>query len=152
MGFFLACVLHLGIVQAHAETFYVEAGSFGSRDDAAAAAALARKAGIDVRVVKRFQLNHGFEFVLLLDGVEDGAAAQKAAADLEKATSQHASVHSSGGAPTPDVAPEQAKTAAQWVSRVSDGLGGPTGGSDALARAPVVHFVFDRTPAHPGVE
>lgn len=145
MGFFLAGVLHLVIAQAHAETWYVEAGGFRSREDAASSAALARKAGIDVRIVKRFQLNHGFEFVLLVDGQADAATARDTAIALERATSQHALAISVGGVPAADAAPEQAKTAAQWVSRVSDAMGGASGGSEALARAPVVHFVFERT-------
>lgn len=145
MALFLAFLLSFGVRAAHAETYYVEAGNFATRDAAATQASSARKAGADVRVVKRFQLNSGFEFVLVLDGLTSADAAETAAATIERATGQHAVVYSTGAAPVVDAAPEQAKTAAQWVTRASEAVGGVTGGADALARAPVVHFVFERT-------
>lgn len=144
MGLLLALCIHLA--SAATPSWYVEAGSFPTRDDATAAAQVARKAGLAPRVVKRFVVNHGFEFVLVIDGLADAATAKTAAAGLEKATGQHAVVLSTGGAPAPvDAAPDEAKTAAQWVASVREAVGGSTGGADALARGAVVHFVFERT-------
>lgn len=141
MALFLAFLLLAA--PAWAGDFYVEAGSFGSREEAATAAALARKAGLAPRVVKRFQLNQGFEFLLLIDDLPDAEAAKQAAAALQTATSEQALVFSTQPVATP-AAPEEALTAAQWVARATDAVGGPTGGADALARAAVVHFVYER--------
>lgn len=138
-------LMMMGVPDAHAADFYVEAGSFPSREDAAVAAAAARKAGLTPRVVKRFELNRGFAFMLVVENLPDAAAASAAAATLEKATSHHAVVF-----PTAAVtqqapkAPDAARTAAEWIARVCGALGGETGGADALARAGAVHFVFER--------
>ena len=153
MGSFLALPLALLVVFAPSSLagdaspeFYVEAGAFASRDEANDSAVLARKAGLAPRVVKRFLVNRGFEFVLVVDGLADAGAAATAASALQQATSQRAVVLSSGGPPAAAAQPpDEARTAAQWVASVAGAVGGPTGGSDALARGAVVHFVFERT-------
>ncbi|MSP57049.1 MAG: hypothetical protein EXR69_15835 [Myxococcales bacterium] len=153
MGSFLALsfalLLSFGPVSLAGDAsdeFYVEAGAFTSREEATASAVLARKAGLAPRVVKRFLVNRGFEFVLVVDGLPDAAAATIAASALESATAQRAVVLSSAGPASPAAQPpDEARTAAQWVASVSAAVGGAAGGSDALARAAVVHFVFERT-------
>lgn len=146
MFLLLLHLLTLGAPEARAADYYVEAGSFPSREDAAAAAAAARKAGLTPRVVKRFELNRGFAFMLVVENLPDAAAAAAAAATLEKATAHHAAVFPTAGAvePAAPKAPDAARTAAEWIARVSEALGGETGGADALARAGAVHFVFER--------
>ncbi len=143
MGIFLALFVHLAA--AGAPDFYVEAGAFATREEAAGAVVLAKKAGLSPRIVKRFVVNHGFEFVLVIDGLGDEKTADTTAAALEKATSLHTFVLSPGGAPEPVAPADEARTPAQWVASVAEALGGPSGGSDALARGAVVHFVFERT-------
>lgn len=141
----LLSLLSMAVPDLRAQDYYVEAGSFPTREDAAAAAAAARKAGLTPRVVKRFELNRGFAFMLVVENLADAAAANAAAATLEKTTAHHAVVFPTTAAPVPaPTAPDAARTAAEWVARVSGALGGETGGADALARAGAVHFVFER--------
>ena len=140
----LAGLLALCVPSVHAADYYVEAGSFTTREDASAAAASARKAGLTPRVVKRFELNHGFEFVVLVEGLKDAASATATAAALEKATSQRAVIFAPEAPAAPAKAPDQARTAAEWVARAAKAVGGETGGADALARAGAVHFVVER--------
>lgn len=144
MVLLLAGLLALCVPSVHAADYYVEAGSFTTREDASAAAAAARKAGLTPRVVKRFELNHGFEFVVLVEGLKDAASATATAAALEKATSQRAVIFAPEAPAAPSKAPDQARTAAEWVARAAKAVGGETGGADALARAGAVHFVVER--------
>lgn len=144
MVLLLAGLLTLCVPSVRAADYHVEAGSFATREDATAAAAAARKAGLIPRVVKRFELNHGFEFVVLVEGLKDAAAAAVAAASLEKATAQHAVIFAPESPSVAQIAPEQARTAAEWVARAATAVGGETGGADALARAGAVHFVVER--------
>lgn len=143
--------LLLAVRLAFASGYYVESVAVGDREQAARLQEQARAAGVEARVIRRFRLGHGWEFALLADGLEGEAAATVAAGRLAAATALKVTVFREEGARSvaveapPAPAPEQpAMTAAQWITRVDEALGGATGGGQALARAAAVHFVFER--------
>lgn len=143
----------LGAARALAASagWWLEGPEVVERADAAALQASAERAGYHARVVKRFHLGEGWEFVTLVEGFADEAAATSAAKKLAKDTGIPLSVvHDPtrpGGSRTPVPAPAPVAApsdAAGIIAAARAAGGGPTGGVAALARAPAVHFVFER--------
>lgn len=111
---------------------------------------VADRAGYDARVVKRFRLGEGWEFVTLVEGFADEASASAAARRLSRDAGQtFVLVHDPAkGPPTRTSvgaeAPAGGPTASALLGAARAAHGGPTGGAAALARARAVHFVFAR--------
>lgn len=144
--------LVLSLALAHATDFYVESDPVADRDAATAMWDKARAAGMAPRLVRRFRLGHGWEFVLLVEGMTDEAAARTTAEHLSDVLDARVTVFREGegskAVPVigPEPAPESpAMTAGQWLAKVDASLGGAAGGAGELGRAGAVHFVFTRT-------
>lgn len=144
--------LLLAVGLARADGYYVESAPILERDAANAVQEKARAAGLDGRIVRRFRLGHGWEFVLLVEDIPSEAEATAAATKLADAVDLKVTVffEESGAKAVPVAAPPAvteapAMTAAQWLARVDAAMGGATGGASELARAGAVHFVFARS-------
>ncbi|GDX78815.1 hypothetical protein LBMAG42_06260 [Deltaproteobacteria bacterium] len=148
-------LLILAMARAVAATgaWWLESPEMLERASAATVESAAAKAGYSVRVVKRFHLGEGWEFVALVEGFADEAAATAAARSLNKDTGVVMTlVHDPAKGPPVRTSVDDAKKAA--VVPVSDAAGviagciaahgGATGGAAALARAPAVRFEFER--------
>jgi hypothetical protein len=82
--------------------------------------------------------------VLLIEGFADATAANAAMARVGTSVGGGLTVYRVGG---PAVAPPPATTtmtATEWLARAREAHGGASGGAAALARAAVVHVVYDR--------
>lgn len=132
-----------------ADAWWLESPEMNERAGAEFVEASSTKAGFSVRVVKRFHLGEGWEYVALVEGFADQAAAADAARTLKAETGVTLTlVHdpAKGRAVRTEVdeaAPERAS--AGVIAACLAAHGGPTGGVAALARSPAVHFSFERT-------
>ncbi len=137
---------------AHAEEFYLEAPPVATREDAVRVEEAVRAAGYPGRVVRRFRLGRGWEFVVLVEHFASDKEAAAAAARLGKELGSEVTAWRLDDAPRavavdlPPVASAPADTgAAEWIARARATHGGSTGGASGLARVAAVHFVFART-------
>lgn len=134
---------------AWAEEFFLEVGPLPERAEATAAQASIKQAGLSGRVVRRFRLGHGWEFVVLVEHLPDRAQAEAAAVRLGTETKRPVTVYRMDGdepevlQPTPPVG--STPSAASLADQVATAVGGEAGGAGVLARAAAVHFVFDRS-------
>lgn len=130
--------------------WWLEGPEMAERADAVALQSSAERGGYHARVVKRFHLGEGWEFVTLIEGFGDEEAAAAAAKKLTKDGLKLTLVHdpAKGGATRVAVAappPAVSATDSSAVLAAARAVnGGPTGGVSALARASAVHFVFER--------
>jgi hypothetical protein len=139
---------------ARAEEYYLEAAPVPERPDAARIEKAVTAAGFDARVVRRFRLGKGWEFVVLVEHFASAKDAAAAASRLETDLGTDVTawrLDDTAKAVAVDLpaleAPTEDAGAAPWLARARAAHGGPTGGASALARAGAVHFVFDRTLA-----
>lgn len=137
---------------ALATEYYLESASSDDRDAMAALEQKVDTAGFDGRLVRRFRLGHGWEWVLLVESFTSEADARAAVSKLQPVVGATLSVVRQDDAKKTAVVPEPAPvpdapavTAAQWIARADAALGGAGGGARELSRAPAVHFVFERT-------
>ena len=155
----LAFLLTL-VASARADTWYLETAPATDRAAAARLADVAGAAGQKARVVKRFRLGHGWEFVVLVEGFASESAAADAQTRLGTSLGgalqafrldegQRAGVAVPAPATAAAVPPPGAP---DWLARARAAHGGATGGAAALARAAAVHFVFDRKLTMDGKE
>lgn len=149
--------LALSVSVARADEYYLEAPAVADRAAAAKMEQVAEAAGFDARIVRRFRLGKGWEFVVLVERLGGEAEAAAAASRLERELGGKVTawrVDASDKAVSVNLPPPPAPTgdggAAAWLERVRVAHGGPTGGSTALARAGAVHFRFARTFEHGG--
>lgn len=143
LGFLLVAV-------ALAGEFIVETPPFADRVTAEAMEARADATGARARVVRRFRLGHGWEFVVVVSGVPSEPEARALADRLGAALGLDLVVSRldegdpvripAGAAPEPP-----ARTPADWVADATRAHGGPGGGGARLAVAESVHFSFERT-------
>jgi hypothetical protein len=148
------------LVAFAAEAWFVESPPTSERADLAAFEVAADGAGVPVRVVRRFRLGKGWEWVALAEGFADEAAAEAAARKLAKEAGASVTVVRSGAKGTgrrseaavsaPGPTPAQPSGAADLVARAVAAHGEKEGGAAALSRAPAVHFSFDREIADGG--
>jgi hypothetical protein len=135
---------------AHAEEYYLEATPVAEKSAALDIEKRTEAAGFDARVVRRFRLGKGWEFVVLVEHFTTGDDASKAAARLErelggKVTAWRLDAGEKAVAiDLPAPAAPAVDQAASWLARARDAHGGPTGGTSAIARAGAVHFRFAR--------
>lgn len=147
---FVAGLLALGSPAAWATSYYLESAPISDRASANHMLEVAKGGGYTARLVRRFELGHGWGFALLVDGFTEPAAAAAAAAKLASSLGVQLSaykVDDSGATSSTSVAPaatESPTTVADWLQRARTSHGGPSGGTAALARATVVHFSFTR--------
>ncbi len=135
-----------------AGVWWLESADLGERAQAAALEAAAIQAGYSARVVKRFRLGDGWEYVTLVEGFMDEGGATSAASKLAASGTVFTLVHDPVRGPPsratvrPD--PQQSEPAARSVASLVQSVrlahGNATGGAAALARAKVVHFTFER--------
>lgn len=148
-------LLILAMARAMAATgaWWLESPEMIERSSASTVEASAAKAGYSVRVVKRFHLGEGWEFVALVEGFADEAAATAAARRLSVETGVAMTlVHDPAKGPPVRTSLDEGKKAPASGASDAPGViaaciaahGGPTGGAAALARAPAVHFEFER--------
>jgi len=148
MGLLLALVLSAFA----ASTYVVESRPVESRSVAEQLVVKLQAAGIPAHVVRRFRLGHGWEFVLLVDGLPAEADAQATAARLRDEFGLAPSILrlDEGGktAAAPTAAPSaetKARTAADWIADAVAAHGGASGGARRLSMASSVHVVYERT-------
>ncbi len=136
---------------AEGGAWWIEGPQLAERARAEALEQVAERAGHQARVVKRFRLGQGWEFVTLVEGFADEPAARAAATRLgHDGGVEFVLVHDPARGPR--VRTEVAADAPARPGPGADALldaarvahGGPTGGAAALARAASVHFVFER--------
>jgi len=137
---------------AHAADYYLESPSIPDRDVATHMQEQAKAGGASARVVRRFRLGHGWEFVVLVEGLTSETAAGDAAKKLSQQLGVPMTIFlveegsKAVAVDAPPAAPEApAMTAAQWLARADAALGGKAGGANELARAAAVHFAYSRT-------
>jgi hypothetical protein len=137
---------------ARADEYYLEAPPVTDRAAAERMERAADAAGFDARVVRRFRLGKGWEFVMLVEHLASEADAAAAATRLEKELGQRVSAWRldrgdkavSVDLPPPPAPAENGAGASAWIARAREAHGGATGGAAALARAAAVHFRFER--------
>jgi hypothetical protein len=142
----IALLLWMGM--AWAEEYILEVGPVAERSEAADIASVAKAAGLPGRVVRRFRLGHGWEFIVIVEHMGSRQEAEKAAVRLGTDTRQPVTISVVGGeevALPPEKPAATGSSTAAVVETVNAAHGGEAGGASALARAEVVHFVFDRT-------
>ncbi|MDO9280551.1 MAG: hypothetical protein Q7U06_01505 [Pseudomonadota bacterium] len=137
---------------ARADEYYLEAAPVPDRAAATRVEQVAEAAGFDARVVRRFRLGKGWEFVVLVESFPGEAQAAAAAVRLESDLGAKVTAWRLDGtekpisvvlaAPPPDAADVGA---ASWIERARVAHGGATGGAGAVGRAGAVHFTFSRT-------
>lgn len=145
----LAALLSL----AYGADFFIETGPLPERQAAVDVQAAVAGAGMEPRLVRRFKLGRGWEFVVLVEhfpSEEEAAAAMVRLAPLVgqsfslfRVEDQRVIAVAAPAAPTPDVPPQSQIPG--LVARLEAAHGSDSGGSRALARAGAVHFVFTRT-------
>ncbi len=142
----IALLLWMGM--AWAEEYLLEVGPVAERAEATEVASMAKAAGLPGRVVRRFRLGHGWEFIVVVEHIGSRQEAEKAAVRLGTDTRQPVTISVVGGEEV-ESSPEQSAPAGPGAAGIVDAVtaahGGEAGGASALARAEVVHFVFDRT-------
>lgn len=144
--------LALLVTFARAEEYYLETPPVSDRAAASKAEQAAEAAGFDARVVRRFRLGKGWEFVVLVEHLPGATEAAAAAKRLERELGGSVTAWRLDGSekavavalPAPPI-PETDGGAAAWIARARAAHGGPTGGASALARAGAVHFRFARS-------
>ncbi len=151
--------LALALNLARAEEFYLEAPPVTERAAAARMEQAAEAAGFEARIVRRFRLGKGWEFVVLVERLPGAAEASAAAARLERELGGKVTAWRVDGnekavavdlpAPPVPTGPGDGGAAA-WIERARAAHGGSTGGASALGRAGAVHFRFARTFEHGG--
>ncbi len=145
---------------ALADEYWVEAAPFLDRAAAADFETGAISAGYPARIVRRFQLGEGWQYMVLVEHFTDEASAMKAAERLGEgmAAVSFAVMRLDDGkktkterpAPAQATASARSMSAQQWLDRATEAHGGVRGGVVALAHAEVVHFVFERTVPYNG--
>ncbi|MDP2314814.1 MAG: hypothetical protein Q8P41_18055 [Pseudomonadota bacterium] len=142
----------LFVTFARADEYYLEAAPVVDRAAATQAEQVAEAAGFPARVVRRFRLGRGWEFVVLVESFPGEAEAAAAAVRLERDLGMKMTAWRLDGGEKPiSVAlaqspPVAAEVGAQaWLERARTAHGGPTGGAGALARAGAIHFTYVRT-------
>lgn len=132
--------------------YYLETPPTANREEAGRQAEAAKKAGYSARVVRRFRLGRGWEYVVLIESFPTEPAAVGASSTLATALGVPMTVYvveergHTAPPPGPVASEEQpALSAAQWLAQADIAMGGAAGGTNELARAAAVHFVFDRT-------
>jgi hypothetical protein len=129
----------------------LETAPQADRAGAQKSAAAVEAAGFDARVVRRFQLGRGWEFVVLVEHFPDEAQAQAAAARLTRDLRAEVAIlrvddrKAVAVAPAVVTAAPATLSAPSLVERAREAHGGASGGAHALARAGAVHFVYSRT-------
>lgn len=144
--------LFLAFSVARAEEYYLEAPPVTDRSAAARMELTAEAAGFQARIVRRFRLGKGWEFVVLVERFPTEAEAGAAATRLERELSGKVTAWRlddndkaiAVNLPPPPV-PTGDDGAAAWIARARSAHGGAAGGASALARAGAVHFRFART-------
>lgn len=137
---------------AWADPYFVETSPVADRAAAEAVEMLVDQAGLDARVVRRFQLGVGWGFAVLVEGLTDEGVAREAAAKVRALGGADPSIYLlearervSVPASAPTAAEPPARTAAWWIDAADRALGGASGGAAGLARAGAVRFEFERT-------
>ena len=141
----------LWLTLAHAAEFFAETSAVAERPAAQSMQEVAKAAGFEGRVVRRFHLGRGWEFVLLVEHFGSEADATAAAARLSKDLGHPVTVYRFAelkavaiDAPNADTPPAPATGIGELLAQVEAAHGGAGGGSDGLARAAAVHFVYTR--------
>lgn len=148
----MSLLLLFSIALAATGEWWLEGPQVADKATADALGSLAGRAGYEARVVKRFRLGEGWEYVTLVEGFADEAAASAAAQRLGREGGRpFVLVHDPAkGPPTrvtvaaPAEPAGQGPTASSLLAAARSAHGGPAGGAAALARARAVHFVFSR--------
>lgn len=148
------------IARAWADAWYLESPPSPDRQVAAKRAEAVNAAGQKARVVKRFHLGQGWEFVVLVEGFTSSLSAGEAQARLSTALGAPLTLYRLEEGAKAGVAVESAPVAPvaqtagapEWLARARAAHGGETGGASALARAGAVHFVFERKLSVDGKE
>jgi hypothetical protein len=137
---------------AWADEYYLEAAPVADRPAAARVEQAVKSAGFEARVVRRFRLGKGWEFVVLVESLVGEAEAAAAAVRLERDLGVEVTAWRLDGDEKPVSvllaanAPAAAEIGAGvWLERARTAHGGPSGGAAAIARAGAVHFAFVRT-------
>jgi hypothetical protein len=145
----IGIALWLGI--ARADEYLLEAGPLAERALATEAEAVVEAAGFDARVVRRFKLGAGWQFVVLAEKFESEEAARTAAVRLAKDLGRPVSVFRVGATGPVALVPvgktDEAPPAAgvgELLAKARAAHGGDAGGAAALARGEAVHFVYTR--------
>lgn len=137
-----------------AAEYYLEVAPVTDRAAAAKIEQVVDAAGFDGRVVRRFRLGRGWEFVVLVEHMADPEAAAAAASRLEKDLGAKVSAWKVDGTDKavavdlPVATASKTDGPAEWIARARAAHGGDAGGATALARAGAVHFRFSRTFTH----
>lgn len=136
---------------AWADEYMLESTPYTQRTEAAQVqdAVQAQASAYTTRIVRRFRVGHGWEFVVLVEKIPTEAEAMALASDVQEKMGVNLAVFfledtSRDRSVVEPRIPETSVTVAEWLDRTRAAHGGPTGGATLLARAPVVHFVFSR--------
>lgn len=147
----MLAILALWATVASAAEYFLETAPLPERPAAQKVQDVAKAAGFESRVVRRFRLGKGWAFVVLVERFDDEAEARDAAARLARDVGVDVVVFQVEDsravaleAPAPPPADERSSVG-ELLARAQAAHGGVGGGARALGRAPAVHFVFTRT-------
>ena len=148
----------LFVASALAAELILESQPLDTRAEAQALRRSAEEQGLEARLVRRYQSGSGWEYVVVVEGLEDEDAAQAAAEAWAAASEEGISIL---GGQEPAVVAEP--PAAEPTGPSSDlpqaelvlrhavrALGGVDGGRAALERAPAIRFAYVREVAAEG--
>lgn len=130
---------------ALAGDFYVELGPLPERGQAQETLAMIRESGLDGRVVRRFRLGEGWEFMVLIEHIPTREEADRLAGRLGAETRRPVTVYEVDTGAPEEAAKPPARSVYDYMARARAAHGAEGGGAGVLARAEVVHFVFERT-------
>jgi hypothetical protein len=146
--------LLLCIRLATAGGFYLEAPPVDARAEAAELQSLAEELGLEARVMRRYRHGSGWEFVVVAEGFEQRAEAERAAQRLAELSGQGIAVYRLEGGDaepsTESLNPVDAATygipeAADLLKRAARAVGGTQGGQARLDDANAIRFRYTRT-------
>ncbi len=135
--------------------WFLETAVLTDRAAADRALSAAASVGKSARVVRRFKLGRGWEYVLLVEHLDTADAAQESALRLARALGVPVQVYrnddgrvavvSSASAASQVASGAPARGVADVIAKIEAAHGGRNGGAETLARAGAVHFKFART-------
>ena len=130
---------------AWAGDFYVELGPLPERAEAQETLGTIREAGLEGRIVRRFRLGEGWEFMVLVEHIPTRADADRLASRLGTETRRPVTVYEIDTEEHVPVVQPQTRSVQDYVAAARQAHGGESGGASLLSRAEAVHFVYERT-------
>ena len=133
--------------------FYLEAPPMDTRAVAVELQTQARELGLDARVLRRYRHGTGWQFIVVVEGFDDRAGAERSARDLAERSGQGIAVYRLEGEEAVPVWDEwSSETVAQGelpdaetlMQKAGRSVGGPLGGQTRLAEVKTLRFRYTR--------